>query len=257
MPSLRQAARAAEHAGEPLPYTFPSLRAHGVALRRGHLHVVASAPGVGKSVSAINWTLWNEGVPALYLAMDGDATSMSMRVLQAYFQRTREEIQDGLDFGDPAIESAFDTIDWVRWDFPNSPSMEEIRDRVWAFAEIFGEFPHLIVVDNLMDVVVEQTAAAYAEAEMALAALARAANAAVLALAHLNGSYEGSNGVVPMSGLNFKPTKKSSLILSAYPGGFGGGLWMSVLKNRDGPADPSGIGVRAKLDADYSRMKCA
>jgi len=32
-------------------------------------------------------------------------------------------------------------------------------------------------------------------------------------------------------------------------------LFVSVLKNRDGPADPSGVGVRAKLTVDYARME--
>lgn len=256
MPSLKQAARAGEHAGEPLPWMPPALAAKKAQLRRGHLHIFASAPGVGKSVVAINVTLWNQGVPTLYLAMDGDATSMSMRVLQAYSQSTRDEIEQELKFGSPDIDRAFDTIDWVRWDFPNTPDMEEIRDRVWAFAEIFGEFPHLIVVDNLMDVVYEQTAAAYTDAESALTALARAANAAVLVLAHVNGLHEGGRDVIPLSGVMFKATKKSSLIVSLHPGAFSGVLFASVLKNRDGPADPSGLAVRAQLTADYERMVC-
>lgn len=255
MPSLRQAVRAAEHSGEPLPWIPAGLADKQVRLRRGHLHVVASAPGVGKSVFAINTVLYNRDVPTLYLAMDGDANSMSMRVLQAYLGETRESVKQDMDFGAPAIDVALATIDWVRWDFPNSPDMEEIRDRVWAFAEIFGEFPHLIVVDNLMDVVYEQSAAAYTDAESALTALARAANSAVLCLAHVNGLHEGGREVIPLNGVMFKATKKSSLILSMHPGAFSHDLFVSVLKNRDGPADPSGVEVRAKLTVDYARME--
>lgn len=235
-----------------MPYALAEKQ---VKLRRGHLHIVASAPGVGKSVFAINTALYNRDVPTLYLAMDGDATSMSMRVLQAYWSRTREQIQQDLDFGSPDIDMAFDTIDWVRFDFPNSPDMEEIRDRVWAFAEVYGELPHLIVVDNLMDVVYEQSGAAYTDAESALTALARAANAAVLTLAHVTGQHEGSREVIPLNGVMFKATKKSSLILSLSAGAFPSDLFVSVLKNRDGPADPSGIGVRAHLKVDYERME--
>ena len=226
----------------------------GVRLRRGHLHVVASAPGVGKSVLAINTVLYNHQVPTLYLAMDGDATSMSMRVLQAHLGWTREAVEEERAFGSPDIEKAMDTIDWVRWDFPNTPDMEEIRDRVWAFAEIFGEFPHLIVVDNLMDVVFEQSAAAYTDAESALTALARAANAAVLVLAHVNGMHEGGRDPIPLSGLMFKATKKASLILALHPTAWESHLRAAVLKNRDGPADPGGINVGATLKVDYERM---
>lgn len=257
MPSLKQAARGAKHAGEPLPYMAKPLVEKGVRLRRGHLHVIASAPGVGKSVLAINTVLYNQQVPTLYLAMDGDATSMSMRVLQAHLGWTREVVEEEKAFGSPDIEKAMDTIDWVRWDFPNTPDMEEIRDRVWAFAEIFGEFPHLIVVDNLMDVVYEQSAAAYTDAESALTALARAANSAVLVLAHVNGMHEGGRDVIPLNGIMFKATKKASLILSLHPGAFPSNLYVSVLKNRDGPADPGGIGVRATLTVNYATMSAS
>jgi hypothetical protein len=160
-----------------------------------------------------------------------------------------------MDIETPKAKRAFDIIDqYVRWDFPNSPDMEEIRDRVWAFAEIFGEYPHLIVVDNLMDVVYEQSSAAYSDAEQALTALARACGAAVLVLAHVTGMHEGSKDTIPLNGLMFKPSKKASLILSMNPGAFSEVLYVSVLKNRDGPADPSGLGVRVQLTVDYSRM---
>lgn len=257
MPSLKQAARSAERAGEPLPYMAKPLVEKGVRLRRGHLHVIASAPGGAKTTTAINIVLYNTGVPTLYLAMDGDANSMSTRVLQAYLGWTREAVEEEREFGSPDIEKAMDTIDWVRWDFPNTPDMEEVRDRVWAFAEIFGEFPHLIVVDNLMDVVFEQSAAAYTDAESALTSLARAANSAVLVLAHVNGMHEGGRDPIPLSGLMFKATKKASLIVTLHPGAFPSQLFVSILKNRDGPADPSGIGVRAMLTVDYSRMSAS
>jgi hypothetical protein len=55
----------------------------------------------------------------------------------------------------------------------------------------------------------------------------------------------------------FKATKKASLILTMNPGMFSEVVWVSVLKNRDGPADPSGLGVRAQLTVDYERMQAA
>lgn len=257
MPSLKQAARAGERAGAPLPGAYRTLTDKQVQFRRGHLHVVASAPGAGKSVFAINLAV-KAAVPTLYLAMDGDESSMSIRVMQAWHLWTREQALAELGNETAKARKAFDTIDeYVRWDFPNNPDMEEIRDRVWAFAEIFGEFPHLIVVDNLMDVVYEQSSAAYTDAESALTSLARAANSAVVVLAHVNGLHEGSREHIPLSGVMFKATKKASLILTMNPGMFSEVVWVSVLKNRDGPADPSGLGVRAQLTVDYERMQAS
>lgn len=254
MPSLRQAARHRGSAGEALPDVFPALAALEVQLWRGSMAMLASAPGGGKSVVAVTTAL-RAKVPALYLVCDDNETRTLTRVVQAAQQIDKTSAREALETGGLLAREVLDTIDWVRFDFPNSPDMEEIRDRVWAFGEIYGEFPHLIVVDNLMDVVEDQSSASYSEAEQALAGLARAANAAVLVLAHVTGVYESGHEVIPMAGLMFKPSKKASLVLSMAMGHDDSELYVSVLKNRDGPRDPAGIGVRAKLRVDYSRMQ--
>ena len=218
------------------------------------MHLVASAPGVGKSVMAINWAI-RAAVPTLYLAMDGDEMSMCIRVVQSAQLIDRSAAEDAIKENGHLAREVLDTIDWVRFDFPTSPDMDEVVHRTWAFAEIYGEYPHLIVVDNLMDVVGEEDRAAYSAAEKDLTNLARASRAAVLVLAHVTGQYEGSKDTIPLSGLMFKPSKKPSLVLSLNPGAFDHQLWASVLKNRDGPADPSGLRVRAELRVDYARMQ--
>jgi replicative DNA helicase len=254
MPSLRQAARVRGSAGEQIPDVFPTLAALEVQLWRGSMHVLASAPGGGKSVFATTTALRSK-VPTLYLVCDDNETRTLTRVIQAAQQIDKHSAREALETGGLLAREVLDTIDWVRFDFPSSPSMEEIRDRVWAFGEIYGEFPHLIVIDNLMDVVEDQSSASYSEAEQALAGLARAANAAVLVLAHVTGSYESGHDIIPMSGLMFKPSKKAALVLSMAMGGHENELFVSVLKNRDGPRDPAGVMVRAKLLVDYSRMQ--
>lgn len=194
-------------------------------------------------------------VPTLYLAMDGDETSMSIRVVQAWNGYTREEAEAELDITSQKARRTFDIIDeYVRWDFPGSPDMVEIRDRVWAFAEIWGELPHLIVVDNMMDVAGEESFPAYSEAEQALCALARIANTAVVVLAHVNGMYEDGKTTIPLAGVNFKATKKSSLVLTLNRGAFSDTIFLSVVKCRDAAADPSGIGVRVPVAVNYERM---
>lgn len=254
MPSLRQAARRSGSAGLPLPTVYHTLGDKQVQFRRGHLHVIASAPGVGKSVLAINLAI-QAGVPTLYLAMDGDETSMSCRVMQAWNGLTREEALAEMDIDSQKARRAFDTIDeYVRWDFPGSPDMVEIRDRVWAFAELWGELPHLIVVDNMMDVAGEESFAAYSEAEQALCALARIANTAVVVLAHVNGMYEDGKTTIPLPGVNFKATKKSSVVITGCRGAFSDTIFLSVVKCRDAAADPSGLGVRVPIRVDYTRM---
>lgn len=231
---------------------FPSLRQLDVELHRGELHILAAAPGGFKTGLAMQLVLRSE-VPALYLLMDSNEASMTKRVLQAYNGWTKEEAGDSWSSG--LAQGSFDKIDWVRWDFPNSPDMVEIRDRVWAFGEVFGEFPQLIVVDNIMDVVEDQSAAAYSEAEQALSALARAANCAVLALSHVGGMHEGSRDPIPLGGVMYKATKKASLVMTVTPVVWPSDmLRVAIVKNRHGQTDAAGIEVAAKLRVDYARM---
>lgn len=234
---------------------FPALRKLDVELRVGELHILAAAPGGFKTGLAMQLALRSQ-IPCLYLLMDSNETSMTKRVLQAYNGWTTVQAEEAWESG--LAQRSFDKIDWVRWDFPNAPDMAEIRDRVWAFAEIYGEFPKLIVVDNIMDVVEEQSSAAYSEAEQNLSALARVANCAVLALSHVSGLHEGSRDPIPLGGVMYKATKKASLVLTATPVVWPSDmLRVAVVKNRHGQTDVAGIEVAAKLTTDYERMQAS
>jgi len=78
--------------------------------------------------------------------------------------------------------------------------------------------------------------------------------AAVVVLHHSTGMYEDGAQVIPQSGVNGKVSKFPSMVLTLHrPDGTT--LNVSAVKNRFGPADPSGFRVQARLNVDYARMQ--
>jgi len=217
--------------------------------------LVAAAPGVGKSVMGLRIT-FTMRVPSLYLACDSDEDEMLVRTVQMGQNLDQETAERQIAEGGILARQVFEEVDYVRFDFPGNPDIEEIVERTRAFAEASGEWPQLIVVDNLMDVAWDDGTEreGHNSVMSRLGELARAARAAVLVLAHVTGQYEDGNQTIPLSGLMNKIGKKPRMVLTICNGS-DRQVWVSVLKNRRGNADPSGLGVRIPLRVDYARMQ--
>ena len=111
-----------------------------------------------------------------------------------------------------------------------------------AYLELHGEFPEVIVMDNLKDLADDQDAdefRALEDAVMFLKDLARDAGAAVLTLHHVGGAFEDSTQAIPLSGLRGKVSKTPALIFTMHRPS-DDELRVSVVKNRSGKADASG-----------------
>ena len=50
-------------------------------------------------------------------------------------------------------ESELSSINFLQFDFAPSPTLDEIDLSIRAYAEAYGEYPHMIIVDNAMNVV--------------------------------------------------------------------------------------------------------
>lgn len=246
MLSTVQAARVKDDSGAHIPNVFPAFKKHEVVFRRGHLHLIAAAPGTFKSVVASNLVI-GSGVGSQYIGMDIDPSTWATRAV-----KTLSGVIDGAEravlAGEEWVADTLAQIPWVSLDFPSSPDMTEIILRVFAYAEMHGTFPELIVIDNLADIAFEDTEYnGYKLIMDELTKLARLSKAAVVALHHVTGVYEDGSTSIPLSGLQYKLGKKPSLVLTLNRGVRDDQLWVSVVKNRYGPADPSGISVRAEL----------
>lgn len=247
--SLRQANRLRGAAGQRLPDAYPSFQRTQIQFRRGHLYLVAAAPGVGKSVLAMNLALRMQ-VPSQYFSMDTDAHTTCVRTVQhvALLDGVTAEAQvqsEGL-----LAKQALDAVSWIKYDFPSQPDTDELARRVWAYAEAEGDWPHLVIVDNLMDVAFDEEENRGLNRIMDdLAKLARYTRAATLVLHHVTGEYEDGDRSIRLSGLRQKVGKKPAMVLTLDNGGFETQLVVTIAKNRFGPKG------KVTLHADFAHMQ--
>jgi len=253
--SLTQASRLKGQAGKKLPDVWDSWAAQKIAFRRGQLHLVVAAPGVGKSVLTLSYALQSK-VPTLYLSMDTDPFTTCIRAVAAMARVTIEQAEEGLErkfeFATEALAEANKTL---RFSFPPSPSTADIFSHIYAYGEAEGEWPELIVIDNLSNVAFESDEFGEMRTMMAdFQTMASRTKAAVVVLHHSTGMYEDGTTVIPQSGVNGKVSKFPSMVLTLFRRGESD-LLVSAVKNRFGPADPSGFRVQAQLRVDYARMQ--
>lgn len=262
MLTASQALRRRTDTGQKLPDLWAGLASRGAHRRRGSVALTVAAPGVGKSVLALSEAA-RLGVTTLYLSLDTDAHTMIVRLVQTVTRMDRDAAEAAVEAAQRGEETpatrAVAAVPWLRMAYPHSPTMEGIAEHVWAYAEAEGQWPHLIVIDNLSDVAVDGVDewAGLRQTMIDLTRLAHETDAHVHVLHHASGMYEDGHSVIPASGINGKIAKKPSLIYTLNRGRSEDELWVSVVKNRHGRADPNGVGVRARLRVNYTCMQVA
>lgn len=253
MQTPTQAARQRDNAGARLPQPWRDADANKVHFRRGQLAMLVAAPGVGKSVLATAYVV-QSGVRCLYLSMDTDAFTTSVRLVAAELKCTLEEAEAGVIAQADWAMAALSRIPNARYAFTSSPDEREIAERMIAYREAEGDYPELVVVDNLANVAFEDEEFSGLRRLMRdLQSTAVATGSAILTLHHATGEYEDGQKPIPQSGAAGKLSKFPAMILTAYtpnPGNIG----INVVKNRFGPADPAGNQVRFTLAANLERV---
>lgn len=255
MLSLSQAHRLKGEAGKRLPDVWDSWAQAKIGFRRGQLHLIVAAPGAGKSVLSLSYALLAK-VPTLYLSMDTDGSTTSVRVVSALTKITLEQAEEGLDRNlEFALDALRDSNKFLRWSFPSSPSTRDIFGHIYAYGEAEGDWPELIVLDNLSNIAFDSDEFGEMRTMMAdFQTMATKTRSAVVVLHHSTGQYEDGSTVIPLSGVNGKVGKFPSAVYTmCRPSD--DVLAVSAVKHRFGPADPSGFRVQARLRVDFSRMQ--
>ena len=237
-------------AGEPLPSPYQGLARHEVEFRRGEFSLVAAGPGTGKSLFALNLALFGN-MPVLYYSADSNAATQLSRATAIITGDDVRDVKRKLLAGD--FEDYLGSLGkrwWIRFNYDARPSLSEVEVTLRAYFEVFGIFPHLIVVDNITNVSGGEPAGDAESFTFGLEAMceymsemARYTGAHVLALHHVVGEFSDGLLPIPLSGVKGKIGRVPNVILTIHKeidGMDGRILHISAVKNREGFEDSSG-----------------
>lgn len=234
-------------AGDPLPAVWDTLERKGTRFLRGQVALVCAGPGVGKSALVLSYAL-RAKVPTLYFSADSDAftqLSRSLSILTGWnMEKTSALVRSG-DLGDASDN--FTDIP-IRFNYSASPTPDQIETSLRAYEEVYGDFPALVVIDNITNVRTggdnDDDPFSGLEALMDyLHDMARKTSACVVGLHHVTGPFNDADKPIPLSGVKGQITRVPELILTLHKESddFGPTLLnVSTVKNRAGKADPSG-----------------
>ncbi len=190
-------------------------------------------------------------VPTLYFSADSDPFTQVSRSLSNVtgwpMEKSAEVVISG-DLGDAA--EAFRDIP-IRFNYNASPTIDQIEATMLAYDEVYGDFPSLVVIDNVTNVRVggdnDDDPFSGLEGFMDyLHGMARETGACVIGLHHVTGAYNDADKPIPLSGVKGQITRVPELVLTLHRKtsdlDFGvGTLYVSTVKNRGGKSDPSGV----------------
>lgn len=251
--SLTSALRGGGDAGQPLPTVIQQLAGLQADIRLGELTLFASAPGVGKSVIALHIAK-EIRLPTLYISADTSAHTMGVRAASML----TGEMVPAVDKMMRVEPSFYDRVlqagcGHIVFDFNTSPSVITIKEATESFAVMYGDYPHLIVVDNLRNVYSsEDDTAAQQHNTEDLKMLAAETGSAVLLLHHVTGAFEDGSITPGLGALENKCGKHPALVVTFSNGNTD--LRAAVVKNRYGPASPSGR-LKVFIPMNTAQMK--
>jgi hypothetical protein len=249
MYSLAQSKRIRGDSGEPLPVVFEALEARGVRLLRGQLALVAAGPGTGKSAFVLSYLLQAK-VPTLYFSADSDAfTQLTRSISMLKGWPLEKSAHAVLDDDMEAVDASLADVP-IRMVYDASPSLDRIQEVMTSWFEVYEDYPHVVVIDNVTNV--RSGSAANDDDPFSgleslmeyLHDMARNTQACVIGLHHVTGGYNDADKPIPLSGVKGQITRVPELVLTLFKK-FDAmynitKLCVSAVKNRAGKADPSG-----------------
>lgn len=234
-------------AGDPLPTVFRSLADNGTTFLRGQLCLVCAGPGTGKSAFVLTYAL-RARVPTLYFSADSDSFTQLSRSVSILTGKTLAESSRMVR--EERLNGAGELLDDlpVLFKYDASPSLSQIEDPLEAFAQLYGEYPALVVIDNITNVRTdtESDDDPFAGLEGLMDYLhdmARKTGACVVGLHHVTGPYNDSGRAIPLSGVKGQIARVPEMVLTLHRASSEFGpdvLNVSTVKNRSAKADPSG-----------------
>lgn len=247
--TLARRVRGGVDTGEPLPDPYKNLAEAGIRFRRGNLHMVAGLTGSMKTLWMLD-VMRRIGLNSLYLSNDSDETTIAARLLAHAVQRPAADVAADMAAQPGWAASILAQHDNIRWSFDPSPTLDDVGLEMDAFAEIYGDYPDLMILDVLKNVSYyeEKDSGSYARVLQYLHQLARQTRTAVIAVAHCT---EFSRGNPCPSRSDILQKQNELPVLQLTVGARPPSFYVAAVKNRHGPQDPSGYTThRLRVDPE-------
>lgn len=139
--------------GQKLPDPFHDLAREGVHFRRGTTVMLAGVPGSFKSVVALNMVArWaKHGTSVLYFSADGDAFTVSRRLAGILTGDNADVVESNMVRRDYSrYEQALKQLQGTEFEYERF-EFEELVIRVKSYEAVYGAFPDVLVIDNLIN----------------------------------------------------------------------------------------------------------
>lgn len=219
--------------------------------------MVSAQPNDGKSLltlwMCLQWALL--GYRSLYFSADTDEETTLRRAAATITGKTQNTIEQRMREGwDEIAHSLADLNGGVAFDFETDPSYQHIYEELVAYFELWGDYPQIVVVDNLMDVAGDNDDeyGGMRDTTRAMKRFARMTGCAVILLHHCNESEKRENHPPARREITGKVAQKPEMILTVQLDGTI--MRIACVKNRSGPKDPKGI-IHYQLIVDFERVQ--
>jgi hypothetical protein len=175
--------------GRKLPDPLKSLAREGIHFRRGAVSMIAGTPGSFKSVLALNMVVtWAEaGMKVYYFSADADEFTVVRRFAGILTNDDPQHVESQMvnhRTGD--YEAQFGLhLQGVEFEYEGFDEFTTLVQRVKSFEAVYGQYPDVLVIDNLIDFV--SSPMAWDEMQVmikALDALSKEIKAHILILHH-------------------------------------------------------------------------
>jgi hypothetical protein len=216
--------------------------------RQGQLVLIAAGPGIGKSAMTLTMVL-KALVPSLMYSADSDAfTQLSRSIASLNDMKVSTAAEMILE--DRITDEIKDELRKIPLiiDYDSAPTPDDIEEILMAYYELCNEFPVLVVVDNITNVVTDSSDSGDPFSGLEglmdyLHSMARTTGACVVGLHHVTGEYNNGDKPIPLNGVKGQITRVPEMVLTLHKKPIENGRWVlcvSPVKNRGGRADPTG-----------------
>jgi predicted ATP-dependent serine protease len=256
MLTIAQAAGKTKNGAALLPDLFPALVSDGIRFRRGQVTMIAGQPNSGKSLLALFYAL-KANVPTLYISADTDAYTTAIRAAAVITGSQVQSVEEAFNSGSgyEFYQDELATLKHLQFSFDPSPTLDDIELSIEAYGESFGEYPHLLIIDNLLNIAAlhDNEWTGMRDIAKAMHHIARQTEAAVFMLHHTS-EAEGKPELPPSrKSIQGKISQLPEMILTVALDHETSEYRVACVKNRFAKNSPSGTDYTV-LYADASRM---